>query len=73
MQKLKNKLCELDLKIRMGLYNLMNNEDGDTNFISIAIILIIILAIALVFIGLRDTLMPLLEEQIEAVVDALGG
>ncbi len=71
MQKLKNKLCALDLKVRMGLYNLMNNEDGDTNFISIAIVLVIVLAIAVLFIGFRDDITEKVSEAWSEMMDKL--
>lgn len=73
MQKLKNKLYALDLKVRMGLYNLMNNEDGDTNFISIAIVLVIVLAIAVLFIGFRDDITEAVSGAWSDMMSALSG
>lgn len=65
MQKLKNKLHELEFKIYSGLYNLMKKEDGDTNFISIAIVLVIVLAVAIIFIGFKDEIMGVVEDKME--------
>lgn len=42
---------------KVALENVMSDETGDTNFISIAIILGIVLVVAMTFIGYKDQIM----------------
>lgn len=42
---------------KVALENVMSDETGDTNFISIAIILGIVLVVAMTFIGYKDRIM----------------
>ncbi len=69
MKTLENKLNSLawkahfkaiDLKERAK--NALKNEDGDTNFLSIIIILAIVLVVAIVFIALKDEILDLVEK-----------
>lgn len=55
--KLFNKMDLALLNAKTRLQNAMENEDGDTNFISILVILGIALALAAVFIGFKDRIM----------------
>lgn len=50
----------LDLKNRAK--NVLKNEDGDTNFLSIIIVLAIVLVVAVVFIALKDEILDLVED-----------
>lgn len=48
------------------------DERGDTNFISIAIILIVVIGIAVLFITLGDTIKTAFTSAVEKLKDALG-
>lgn len=51
LNKIKEKMdCGL-LKTKMALHDFWHKENGDTNFISIAIVLVVVIAIAVVFIA----------------------
>ena len=51
----------------------IENEDGDTNFISIAIILVIVLIIAMIFIAFWNKLQPIVTQRINDFIAALTG
>ncbi len=54
LNKIKEKMdCGL-LKTKMALHDFWHKENGDTNFISIAIILVIVIAVAVAFILFKD-------------------
>ena len=68
MKTLENKLNSLAWKAHFKAMNLKDraknafkNEDGDTNFLSIIIILAIVLIIAIVFIAFKDKVIVLVE------------
>lgn len=52
------KAMNLQDKVRKAL----KNEDGDTNFLSIIIILAIVLLVAIVFIALKDEIIKLVND-----------
>ncbi len=57
-------------KMNMGairLYAALQNERGDTNFISILIILGIVVVLAGVFIGFKDRIVAEVEKQVETL------
>ena len=69
MKTLGNKLNSLAWKAHfkaLGLKekakNVLKNEDGDTNFLSIIIILAIVLVVAVIFIALKDEILQLVED-----------
>lgn len=67
----------LDLQLRIwltlnGAKVRLAEERGDTNFISIAIILIVIIAVAVVFIGFRDYVLTAFNDAVQKLKDALG-
>lgn len=70
MKKLINKLKASMLRAQVAATNFLTEERGDTNFISIAIILIVIIAIAVVFIVFRDQILGKLNEAISSLFDA---
>lgn len=70
MKKLFGKIKEKALGVQMALRGFMLDERGDTNFISIAIILVVIIALAIVFIGFRDQIIAKLQEAIGDLMDA---
>ncbi len=53
--------------------NTLRNENGDTNFISIIIILAIVLIVAVVFLGFKDDFVKLLNDQVTSFESALKG
>lgn len=71
MKKLINKFKESMLRAQIAATNFLNEERGDTNFISIAIILIVIIAIAVVFIGFKDQILSKLNTAIQDLLNAL--
>lgn len=48
------------------------DERGDTNFISIAIILIVVITVAVVFIGFKDTILAAFNDAVNQLKAALG-
>lgn len=59
-------LDRMYLKAMADLQRMANDEEGDTNFISILIILGIVIILAGVFIGFKDQIVG----QVKAIVDA---
>lgn len=70
MKKLINKFKESMLRAQIAATNFLTEERGDTNFISIAIILIVIIALAIVFIGFGDDITAKLQESIDNLMNA---
>ncbi len=64
-----NQMC-INTKIRFS--NFINDEKGDTNFLSIIIILVIIIGVAILFIGFKDEIMDLMNGKIDDLKKALG-
>lgn len=60
------------LKGQMKCIDLLKQEDGDTNFISIAIVLVIVLAVAVVFIGFKNQVLSAVNKAISEFMTALG-
>ena len=50
------RLDDLAIKTRVGMVKLMEDEQGDTSFISLIIILGLVVTLAGVFIGFKDTI-----------------
>ena len=73
MRKLMNKLDAAILAAQLAARKFVSDERGDTNFISIAIILVVVLAIAVVFIELGDTITTSLQESVTKLTGALTG
>ena len=57
MNKLVRKMDMLMLKGEMKVQQFLKEERGDTNFISIAIVLAIVIAVALAFMGMKNKIM----------------
>ena len=72
MKKLMNKLNNALMQAKDKAAEFVSNERGDTNFISIAIILIVIIGVAIVFIGFRDSILAAFTEATQYLLDALG-
>ena len=70
MKALEKKFNSLVWKARFGAESLkdkaknaLKKEDGDTNFLSIIIILAIVLVVAIVFISLKDKIVKLIQTE----------
>ena len=66
---------DLQLSIWMALHGArvrLAEERGDTNFISIAIVLVIIITVAIVFIGFRNTVVGWFNDAIDNLGKALN-
>jgi hypothetical protein len=72
MRKIKGMIDLAMLRFMMMLESFKEEERGDTNFLSIAIILVVVLALAIVFITFGQDLTDGLEDAIEDLKDALG-
>lgn len=71
MKKFFNKSNLLLTRAKFAAEDFLNEERGDTNFISIAIILVIVISIAVIFAGLGDTISNALNNSIEKLKSAL--
>lgn len=69
--KVNSALLSAELKTRKAVSDIVKNERGDTNFISIAIILVIVLAVAIAFIAFKDKLMPKFEQKTDELLGKL--
>lgn len=54
---IRSKVQSLSTKARKKMQNFLYKENGDTNFISIVIVLVIVLVVASVFIIFKDKIM----------------
>lgn len=69
LNAIKSKLTQLYCKAATDLYYAKNSEQGDTNFISIIIILAIVIIVAGVFVGFKDRILQAASEAIEKFTD----
>lgn len=65
LNQINNKLLSVYVAIQTGLYGFAKKEKGDTNFISILIILAIVIILLGVFIGFKDTIIDKVTEIID--------
>lgn len=65
LQKIKDKLTSAFCKAQSEIHLMSNDEQGDTNFISIIIVLGIVILIAGVFVGFKDQILEAASEAIE--------
>lgn len=72
MERINDMINLLVIRMMQAINGFCDEERGDTNFLSIAIILVVVLALAVVFIGFGDTLTAGLEDSINELKDALG-
>ena len=59
------KMEALYMQIMMAIQNFFDEEEGDTNFISILIMLAIVILLATMFIGFKDTII----DQVQGIVE----
>lgn len=69
LDAIKSKLTQLYCKAATDLYYAKNSDQGDTNFISIIIILAIVIIVAGVFVGFKDRIIGSATEAIEKFED----
>lgn len=69
MNKLVRKMDMLMLKGEMKVREFLAEERGDTNFISIAIILAIVLAVAIVFMTAKNDIMKVANQSVTNFLD----
>ena len=62
--KVENFVNLIAIRITLAIYDFKDDQKGDTNFISILILLAIGLALAAVFIGFRDRIMDWVDNTI---------
>ena len=71
MKKLVEKIRNCAFRAQTAMMNFVSEERGDTNFLSIAIILVVVLVLAVVFIGFGNKLLPMMQEKINGVFAVL--
>lgn len=72
MKKLMKKLNNALVRMQCEATRVCSEERGDTNFISIAIILIVVIGVAVVFIGFRDKILAAFNQATQDLLRALG-
>lgn len=73
MRDLKWKIHFKAMELRTKAKETLKKEDGDTNFISIIIILAIVLIVAVVFMSYKDKILKLLSDQWSQFNQAFNG
>lgn len=64
------KAVDMKEKVADMCVKAVKNEDGDTNFISIAIILVVVITIAIIFLNLKDKIIPVFEQKVNDFIKA---
>lgn len=72
MKRLLEKMQSVAMQAKLKAMNFVTEERGDTNFISIAIILVVVIVIAVLFITLGQDLAAALKTKIDELLKALG-
>lgn len=70
MRNLYNNIIKLIIGMQCKIYDLKNDERGDTNFLSIIIILAIVIVMAGAFIALKDQIFAWINERWEGFKDS---
>ena len=71
--KIKEKMMLMMIKAKYKVDSFIHNEDGDTNFISILVILGIVLALAAIFLGFKDQILTWVDTNIGNFFSLKGG
>lgn len=71
--KMVEKMNMLMIKAMIKVYALIDDERGDTNFISILVLLGIALALATVFLGFKDQVLEWVDTNIGSFFSQSGG
>lgn len=69
MKKLNEKLIGWKLGLMRGVTDLIKKEDGDTNFVSIMLIIVIVIAVATLF---KSQLMNVVSSVMNQLMDWVG-
>ncbi len=72
MKKLADKLNSMLLSAKFYANEFMSDERGDTNFISIGIILVVVLALAVVFINFGQDIVKKLDDAVKSITKAFA-
>ena len=72
MKRIKEKFENALLRGKLAINRFVTEERGDTNFLSIAIVLVVVLALAVVFIGFGDKVTTWVNNAIADLERALG-
>lgn len=72
ISKLKQKANQIAGKSMRSVVEIVKSERGDTNFISIIIVLGIVLTIAVIFIAFKDQIVGAAQTQIEKFLSAFS-
>lgn len=64
------KLLQAKCRIKEGVDTFLHDEKGDTNFVSIMLIIVIVIALAVLF---KDTLTQLAQNVLGQLTDFVGG
>lgn len=71
MKKIKEKIEQALISAKLAMTRFASEERGDTNFLSIAIILVVVLALAVVFIAFGDKVTGWVNDAIKDLENAL--
>lgn len=71
MKKIKEKIEQALISAKLAMTRFATEERGDTNFLSIAIILVVVLALAVVFIAFGDKVTGWVNDAIKDLENAL--
>ena len=72
MKKIMEKIEQALISAKMAMTRFATEERGDTNFLSIAIVLVVVLALAVVFIAFGDKVTGWVNDAIKDLERALG-
>lgn len=72
MKKIKEKIENAMLRAKLAMTRFATEERGDTNFVSIAIILVIVITVAIAFIAMKDQVLGWLTDSVDELGGALG-
>lgn len=73
MKKLDRMLMKLQMKAENALSEIKNSERGDTNFVSMLLIIGIVVVLAGLFLVLvKDTVFPAIEQKVGDFLNSLG-
>lgn len=72
MRKILDKIDSALLSAKLSAKKFLTDEHGDTNFISIAIIMVVVIAVAVVFIGYKNQVLGWLGSAMEELGNVLG-
>ena len=72
MKKLHNKLTEWQIKAYLAAQNFKNSERGDTNFVSMLLIIGIVVVLAGAFLAIGRRVMSTVEGKVDGFINNLG-